>query len=89
MHNLEAATDRQKALDEIIRVLKPSGRVILADIINQAEYAEHFNQQGMTKVQRHNYPIRDAILKAVSVGSFAPSAVSACKDGLAVALVTQ
>jgi arsenite methyltransferase len=89
VHNLEAAADRQKALDEIIRVLKPGGRVILADIVNQAEYAEHFNQQGMTKVQRHNHAIRDAVLKAVSFGSFAPSAVSACKDGLPVALVTQ
>ncbi len=80
IHNLDVASDRYKALDEIIRVLKPNGRVILADITNQAEYAKYFEQQGMGKVQRHNNPIRDTVLKAVSFGSFAPSAVSAHKD---------
>lgn len=85
VHNLEAAVDRHKALDEIMRVLKPSGRVVLADIINQAEYTEYFNQRGMADVQLHNHPIRDTVLKAVSFGSFAPSAVSACKDSLSVA----
>ncbi len=49
VHNLDVASDRYKALDEIIRVLKPNGRVILADIVNQAEYAEYFEQQGMAK----------------------------------------
>jgi arsenite methyltransferase len=85
IHNLEAESDRQKALDEIIRVLKPNGSVVLADIVNQTEYAEYFNQHGMVKVQLHNNPIRDAILRAVTFGSFAPSAVSACKGGLFVA----
>jgi arsenite methyltransferase len=85
VHNLEAESDRHKALDEMIRVLKPNGSLILADIINQLEYAEYFNRHGMTKVQLHNHPIRDAVLKAVSFGSFAPSAVSACKDDLSLA----
>jgi arsenite methyltransferase len=85
VHNLEAESDRHKALGEIIRVLKPNGSVVLADITHQAEYAEYFNRHGMTKVQLHNHPIRDAVLKAVSFGSFAPSAVSACKDDLSLA----
>jgi arsenite methyltransferase len=82
VHNLEAAADRHKALDEIMRVLKPNGRIVLADIINQAEYAEYFKQYGMANVQLHNNPIRDVVLKTVSFGSFAPSAVSAYKDTL-------
>jgi arsenite methyltransferase len=82
VHNLEAAADRHKALDEIMRVLKPSGRIVLADIINQAEYAEYFKQYGMANVQLHNNPIRDMVLKALSFGSFAPSAVSADKNTL-------
>ncbi len=80
VHNLEVVTDRQQALDEIMRVLKPNGRVVLADIVNQAEYAEYFKRHGMINVQLHNNPIRDTILKTVSFGSFAPSAVSACKS---------
>jgi arsenite methyltransferase len=80
VHNLEAAADRHKALAEIMRVLKPNGRIVLADIINQAEYAEYFKQHGMANVKLHNNLLRDVVLKAVSFGSFAPSAVSADKD---------
>jgi arsenite methyltransferase len=79
VHNLAAATDRQKALDEMIRVLKPNGIVVLSDIVNQTEYAEYFGVRGMTNVQLHNHTVRDLVLKAVSFGSFAPSAVSAHK----------
>jgi arsenite methyltransferase len=82
VHNLEAAADRYQALAEIMRVLKPNGRIVLADIINQAEYAKYFKQYGMANVQLHNNPIRDIVLKAVSFGSFAPSAVSAYKNNL-------
>jgi hypothetical protein len=53
--------------------------VILADIIYQQEYANYFELRGMTTIRFHNNPIRDAMLKAVTFGSFAPSAVSACK----------
>jgi len=79
VHNIEAETDRKTALDEIVRVLKPNGMVVLSDIIYQAEYAHYFERHGMTNVQRHNNAIRDLVLKAVTFGSFAPSAVPACK----------
>jgi arsenite methyltransferase len=77
VHNLEIAADRQKTLDEMIRVLKPNGVVILADIEHQTDYAKHFELCGLVNVQLHNNVSQDAILKAVSFGSFAPSAVSA------------
>jgi len=79
VHNLEIETDRQKALDEIIRVLKPNGILVLSDIVNQAEYAKHFELRGLVNVQLYNNPVRDLVLKAVSFGSFAPSAISARK----------
>jgi len=81
VHNLEEESDREKALDEIIRVLKPSGIVVLSDIIHQSEYAKYFELHHMTNIQFHNNGIRDLVLKAVTFGSFAPSAVSACKAG--------
>jgi len=80
VHNVEAEGDRQKALDEIIRVLKPNGRVLLSDIVYQAEYAAHFELRGMKNIQRHNSYIRDSVLGTLTFGSFAPSAVSACKN---------
>lgn len=79
IHNLEVEVDRQKTLDEIIRVLKPNGMVILADIVNQVEYAKYFELRGLQNIQLHNNVIKDSILRAVSFGSFAPSAISARK----------
>jgi arsenite methyltransferase len=79
IHNLEAEADRQKALNEIVRVLKPGGTIVLADIINQAEYAKYLRLCGMEDVQLHNQASRDAVLKAVTFRSFAPSAISARK----------
>jgi arsenite methyltransferase len=79
IHNLESEIDRQKALDEIIRVLKPGGMAILADIVNQSEYAKYLELRDMKDVQLHNHRSRDAVLKAITFGSFAPSAVTARK----------
>ena len=79
IHNLEAEVDQLKALDEIIRVLKPGGVVILADIVNQSEYARYFGLRGMVDVTLHNNVSRDAVLKAITFGSFAPSAIVARK----------
>ena len=84
VHNLEAEADRRIALDEMIRVLKPGGAVVLADIANQAEYARHFASRGMAEVRRHNQAGRDLVLKAITFGSFAPSAVTARKSASAM-----
>ncbi|MBD1848015.1 class I SAM-dependent methyltransferase [Cyanobacteria bacterium FACHB-63] len=51
VHNLEAKEDRKKALDEMIRVLKPNGMVILIDVEHQVEYAKYFELRGMTNIQ--------------------------------------
>ncbi len=80
VHNLEAEADREKALDEIIRVLKPNGMIILSDIVYQLEYAKYFELRGMVNIRFYNNAIRDVILKTVTFGSFAPSAVSAYKN---------
>ena len=80
VHNVEAENDRKKALDEIVRVLKPNGKVVLSDIMNQAEYAQYFEQQSMKDIQLHNNAIRDWVLKAVTFGTFAPAATSARKS---------
>jgi arsenite methyltransferase len=79
IHNIEIEADRQKALDEIVRVLKPNGMIVLSDIVNQTEYAKYFGLHGLVNIELYNDTVRDLVLKAVSFGSFAPSAVSARK----------
>lgn len=79
VHNLDAESDRQKTLHEISRVLKPGGVLVLADIVHQVEYVKYLRLCGMEDVQMHNNTNRDVILKAITFGSFAPSAISARK----------
>ena len=51
LHNLYERADREKAMREIVRVLKPGGRVLLVDIRHAREYAEVLRQAHLTDVQ--------------------------------------
>lgn len=79
VHNLYNVDERATALAEIHRVLKPAGRVILADIEHHAEYAAGFARLGFTDIQHIGASPKTAFLTAVSFGSFCPTAVLACK----------
>lgn len=50
IHNIQTRKGRYKALDEAVRVLKPGGRLIIADIRATQRYAEHLRELGMTNV---------------------------------------
>lgn len=57
IHNIEDRAGRQKAITEINRVLKPGGRVLLADFQNVEEYASALRALGWNRVEisRRNY----------------------------------
>ena len=52
IHNIEDAAARQKAIDEAVRVLKPGGRLAIADFRATAGYASRLRELGIKDVAR-------------------------------------
>jgi arsenite methyltransferase len=47
IHNISSATERARAIAEIVRVLKPGGRVVVVDIRHARAYAEELVRLGV------------------------------------------
>ncbi len=73
VHNLETADQRQLALSEMTRVLKPRGTILMADIENRDEYMTCFSKLGFKNVRLVLKPARDQFLRTISFGSFGPA----------------
>lgn len=54
IHNLRSLTSRFQALDEALRVLRPGGKVVVADIRSAKNYAEHLRGVGAADVSVRN-----------------------------------
>ena len=52
IHNIPEAEGRLRAVDEAIRMLKPGGRLLVADIFCTAEYAQRLRDRGMQNVEQ-------------------------------------
>ena len=80
VHNLKDASDRDAALAEIARVLKRGGHVILTDIEHREAYADRLRNLGFEAPKLIVSAAKDAILKAVTFGSFQPATIFARKS---------
>jgi arsenite methyltransferase len=52
IHNIPSHDGRRIALNEAIRVLKPGGRLAIADLWETKQHAEHLRRQGWQQVER-------------------------------------
>jgi arsenite methyltransferase len=52
LHNISKREEREKALAEIVRVLKPGGRLLIADFRNTGEYARILRENKIGDAQR-------------------------------------
>jgi arsenite methyltransferase len=54
LHNIRKKADRKRAIDEAVRVLRPGGKLVLADLRSTGSYASWLADLGMVGVARRN-----------------------------------
>jgi ubiquinone/menaquinone biosynthesis C-methylase UbiE len=77
VHDLEDGQGRSRALAEMVRVLRPGGRLLLHDIANRAEYLAILGRLGLDELRLVvPSPLWDRVVDAVSFASFRPATVA-------------
>jgi ubiquinone/menaquinone biosynthesis C-methylase UbiE len=54
IHNVKGRDGRYKAIEEAVRVLRPGGRLMIADIEATGDYLAHLVTMGMINIDRRN-----------------------------------
>jgi SAM-dependent methyltransferase len=54
IHNIPDATGREAAIDEAVRVLRPGGRILLADLAATGQYLARLRSLGLIETERRN-----------------------------------
>jgi len=73
IHNLYKADEREQAIREIARVLKPGGRAIIDDIRHHGDYTRVFLENGCAEVRQDRSIVVYWILTLITFGSLRPA----------------
>jgi arsenite methyltransferase len=79
VHNIETETEQIKCLNEMYRVLKPGGAIILADIQNVSKYKQHIQKLGATKIEFDDGGFEAKIMSVLSGGTYVPQSLICVK----------
>jgi arsenite methyltransferase len=77
VHNLPTPQDRILVLNEMWRVLRPGGVIVLADIAHIAEYASHLESLGASEISLDEGGWNAYMMGILSGGSFRPQSLLA------------
>jgi ubiquinone/menaquinone biosynthesis C-methylase UbiE len=84
LHNIPKPEERQQAIREVVRVLKPGGQLALTDIQFTADYARVLQESGMSDVKRFASGWLAWVIMALTWGGVRPFRVTASKPAGAV-----
>jgi len=77
VHNLPDAAGRMRAIDEMLRVLRPGGVLVLADIAHVAAYRDALAARGIMEMRFLDGGVKSRIMGVLSGGTFRPQAIIA------------
>jgi arsenite methyltransferase len=79
LHNIYNAAERDTAVREIARVLRPGGRLVLGDVRHTGRYIQVLRECGLEDLRRSAESVSSLLLGAISLGFVYPAHVTARK----------
>jgi ubiquinone/menaquinone biosynthesis C-methylase UbiE len=83
LHNIYTAAERDMAVREIARVLKPGGRLLIGDVRHTGWYARVLRQRGLDDVRRSPESVASLLIAAITLGFAYPATLTARKPAAA------
>jgi ubiquinone/menaquinone biosynthesis C-methylase UbiE len=80
IHNIPTLPERLQAIREIVRVLKPGGRVVVSDIQSTGDYAAVLRESGCSDVQRTASSLLTWLFIVTTWGAVRPYRVTGTKS---------